>query len=1126
MQCPQCGRHNPAQSKFCLECGVRLLPRCGACGTDLPDGAKFCNQCGAPVGAPASPPAPSAPAQDRMPAAARDPAPGAYTPKHLAERILTSKSALEGERKQVTVLFVDIVESSRLAERLDPELMHEIMDRVLRLMAEAVHRYEGTVNQFLGDGLMALFGAPLALEDHAVRAVQAALAIQETVSGYSEQLRVQRGVEVRLRLGLNSGPVVVGRIGDDLRMDYTAIGDTTHLASRMQALAEPGTILVTDATRRLVEGYVRTAPVGPVQVKGRSEPVSVFNVTGRRRWRSRLEVSADVGLSELVGREQELAAIQECLARVKAGRGQVVGLVGDAGVGKSRLLYEFRKAVQSERLTWIEGHCLPYGQTTPLLPILEILRVNFGIEDGDNPLQIEEKIRQGLRRLDAGLDRILPFLGDLFALPREDDVLRHLDPKDKRQRTFEAIRALTFAGSQRQPHVIVIEDLQWIDRTTEDHLASVVDSMAGVPLLLVTTHRPGYAVRWADKTYYRPIALDVLSEVEVNTMVSRLLGTRDAPPDLIRRIHEKAEGNPLFVEEISTSLLERGLLVRGNGGFVWAAGAEVEFPGTVHDIIRARLDRLDDPVKRTAQTAAVIGRQFGLNLLARVCEIAQEVERYLETLMRLELIHETRVFPEREFMFKHAAIQDASYQSLLTQRRRDLHGAIGRAIEDLHADRLDDQASILAYHYARSEQPDRAIAYALRAGDRAVGLYATAEATTYYEQALKLARALPPSPDAQRTEIDVTLRLATVAATRPDIERNLRDLGAACATAEQLGDRVRLSQALYWLGRLEYVLGNSQSAVGYASRSLEIADALGDDALAAPPVNLLGRAYWLLCAFDRASELLERSAEQMLRLGNKSDAATTAAFAGLAFTDLGEFERALALADQGVRLADEIQNPFAQGAACFFRGGVRGGRGEWASAIQDYEQARSYAEKVGDVFRIYVVGFWEGWAHAISGNPMRGRSLIEESAALGERIGTRFQMGRCRAVLAACRLMVGEPEGVEALCRDAIRAAEDTGEKSAQAFGYRVLADILHHTRPSDVEAAESALQVSIGIQEEIGSRPELARSHAHYGQLLAARGEHARARVQIETAMTMFRQMGMAWDLDRAASMLRALRG
>jgi class 3 adenylate cyclase/tetratricopeptide (TPR) repeat protein len=1037
---------------------------------------------------------------------------------------LTSRSALEGERKQVTVLFCDIADSSRLAEQLDPEAMHEVMDRALRLMAEAVHRYEGTVNQFLGDGLMALFGAPVALEDHALRAVQAALTIRETLSGYSEQLKRERGVEIRLRLGLNTGLVVVGRIGDDLRMDYTAVGDTTHLAARMQALAEPGTILITEATHRVVEGYVRSEALGPVQVKGRSEPVSVFKVTGRRRGRTRLEVSAERGLTPLIGRERELGLLRDCLERVKAGRGQVVGIVGEAGVGKSRLLYEFRKSLEGELVTWLEGDCVSYGQATPYLPVLEILRANFQIEEGDNPLQIQEKLRQGVRQLDSSLEAILPFLGELLGLPLGDERLKYLDPKDKRQKTFEAIRALTVAGSQRRPIVVIVEDLHWIDKTSEDYFAFLIESLPAMRTLLLTAHRPGYTVRWADKTFYTQLALDLLTERETETMVAMLFGSPDLPPDLIRLVEAKAEGNPLFVEEVTSALIERGALVRDNGRLRWVQAAVVDVPATIQDIIRARIDRLEEPVKRTVQTAAVIGREFGLRLLTRISEMAEEVPRYLETLKHLELIHEKRFFPELEYMFKHAVTQDVAYLSLLAQRRKELHGIIGQAIEDLYAEQLEEQADILAYHYARSEHQDKAVEYLLLAGDRAARLYANAEATTYYEQALTLARTLPDAPDIRRWQIDGTIKLAAVGITRQDVERDRKNLEAARILAEGLGDDARLARVLYWQGRIHYVLYDLSRARELAEQSLALADRLGDDALAAPPMNLIGRVASQMSDWRTAAEMLARSAEQMRKIGNRSEEATAAGFAAFSFAILGEFERTVCLADESVRLADALHHPFAEAQVYLFRGCGRDQRGEWAHAIEDYRHARRLAEGVGDLFRVYIVTFWEGRAVAFAGDARAGRLLLEESIALSERIGTKFGRNAQEIYLAQCLLLLGEVGDVPRLCRSAIGLCEELGEKLWRGIAYRTLAEALARQEPSDTDEVDRALREAIRLHQEIGARPELARTFVSYARLLKARGNAEKAREYLIKAIGMFRDMGMAWDLERAEQALREL--
>jgi predicted ATPase/class 3 adenylate cyclase len=1108
MRCARCAGENPPAAKFCSACGSRLEARRPACGHPNAPGARFCNECGQPLEGAEAPAASAAFAS-----------PQSYTPRHLVERVLTSRSALEGERKQVTVLFVDVVGSSGLAERLDPETMHQLMDRALRLMADTVHRYQGTVNQFLGDGLMALFGAPLALEDHALRAVEAALAIRETVSGYSEQLRHELDVEMRLRLGLNSGLVVVGKIGDDLRMDYTAVGDTTHLAARMQEVAEPGTILVTGATHRLVEGYVTSEPLGPVEVRGRREPVTVFRVTGRRHRRSRLEVSADVGLTALIGRQRELGILQECFERARNGRGQVVGIVGDAGVGKSRLLYEFRRSLEGERVTWLEGHCLPYRQATPYVPLLEVFKANFLIEDGDNPLQAEEKLRRGIRQLDPDLERVLPFLRELCGLPSEDETAKHLDPKDRRQKIFEALLAVHFAGARKRPQVFIFEDLHWIDRTSEEYLALLVERLASLPTLLLTTYRPEYTVPWPNTS--TQLALELLDERQVETMIAGLLGIARVPAELVRVVWEKAEGNPLFIEEILRSLRDRGLVDMRHGELVWRRDDQIEVPGTVQDIIRARLDRLEEPVKRTAQTAAVIGREFGLTVLSGVAEQSQELPRHLDALKRLELIHETRFFPELEYIFTHAVIQDVAYHTLLIQRRKELHGAIAGAIEVVYANRLEETAPILAYHYSRSERQDRAVAYTLLAGDRAARLYANAEATSYYEHALAMARALPASPDARRAVVDAIVRLAAVGVTRQDVmERDWQNLEEARAVAEDLGDAPRLARVLYWLGRSAYVRWQPSSAIAYARRSLEIAEGLGDESLAAPPVNLMGRIYWQQSEYEKASQLLERSAEQMRRLGNKTEEATAAGFAGFTLGLMGEFDRALTYVEHGLRLAQEIGNPFAEAALALNRAIVWGERGEWDVALADFERARQTAERVGDVFRIFVVKFFEGRVHTMAGNPGRGRALIEESLALSQQIGTRFALAWQKSFLAHALLALGEPDRVPALCEEAIRLADEMDDRFPSAFAHRTLAEALVGTHPPEPAKAETHVLEAIRIYREIGTRPELARSYVTCARLLHAEGRRDQAAELLKNARALFREMGMAKDVAATAAL------
>ncbi len=1112
MRCESCGHDNPPDAAFCEECGVAVEIPCPHCGQQQRAGTKFCRRCGHRLaGAPESPPA------------SPGPSPRAYTPRHLVDRILTSRSALEGERKQVTVLFCDIVESSGLAERLGPESMHQLLDRALRLMAEAVHRYEGAVNQFLGDGLMALFGAPLALEEHALRAVQAALAIRETISGYSEQLRRDNGLEVRLRMGLNTGLVVVGRIGDDLRMDYTAVGDTTNLAARMQTLAEPGAIVVTASTHRLVEGYMRSEPLGPVHVKGRSEPISAYRVIGRKRAQSRMELAAERGLTRLVGRERELGLLHDRLARARDGHGQVVAIIGEPGIGKSRIIYEFRRSLEGERVTWLEGHCLAYGQSTPYLPMLEILSASFHIEEGDNPLQVGAKLREGVRQIDPELEAIVPFLGDLFGLPADTEALQRLDPKDRRQKTFEAIRTLTFAAASRRLHVVVVEDLHWIDKTSEDYLAFVVESLAAGPILLITTHRPGYAVRWADKTFHTQIALDLLSQRQAEAMVTAILGSQDPPREFCRIVQEKAEGNPLFVEEITASLLERDVLVREEGSLRWAGNLTVEVPASVQDIIRARIDRLEEPVKRTVQTAAVIGREFGYRLLARISEMTGEVQRYLDTLTHLELIHEKTFFPELQYIFKHALTQDVAYQTLLSHRRRELHGSIGRAIEALYADRVEEQAGIIAYHYARSDKPAKGIEYAVLAGDRAVRLYANAEARTYYQQALDLTRELPASSESRRAQIDAILKLATVAFTREHFQQDLTSLEHALALAAALADEPRTAQVLYWIARIHYVRGQLASAVEFAEKSLALAESLGDEGLIVWPSNLLGRICTVIGDYVKASAMLQRCVGILERLGNRSELATASSILGVSLAAIGEFEEALKFSAQGLGLAREIQNLPAEAANHHYRALVYEQRGEWERLVESARAGLEIARRVGDLFRVYALNAVLGYGLVRLGDARTGIGTIEEGIRLAEQLGTTYLLSWAVCWLSDAHLSQGNVDQALNAASRALAIMPQGSDAYGESRAARCYGDALFQKDPTRLAEAEGHIESAIRLQLDKGMRPQAAISLVSHARLLRARREDERARTLLDRAAKLFEQLDMPWHRQYVAEIRAA---
>jgi tetratricopeptide (TPR) repeat protein len=645
-------------------------------------------------------------------------------------------------------------------------------------------------------------------------------------------------------------------------------------------------------------------------------------------------------------------------------------------------------------------------------------------------------------------------------------------------------------------------------------------------LMLVTTYRPIYSASWGYLSYHTPAVLKPLDGPNTENIIKSITGASHLPQGLGDLILERSGGNPLFIEEICYSLIEEGLVKVKNGKAALTQSlVNLSLPDSVQAIIRTRLDRLDNNSKEALRLASVIGRVFGQRILEKVYSARVELSDSLEALKAFEVIQQTRVLPEAEFTFRHVLTQKVVYETLLLQRRKELHGIVGLAIEELYSERLEEQLPILAYHYIRSDQQDKAIEYALLAGDQAAGLFANNESTTYYEQAFTMSKTLPESLKVQQWQIDAALKLASVGITRQDIERDRTNLEQVRALAETLNDEVRLARILYWLGRIHYVLWNPKVAIEHARQSLNIADQLGDESLAAPPVNLMGRVYWQLSDFAQASHMMERSVDQMRRIGNKVEESTASALSGYVLAFLGEFDRAFVHADHAIQLAQKIQNPFAKANAYHLRGCIYDQRGEWDQAIKQYEEAMSIAEKAEDLFRLYLVKSYNGRAHTMIGNPDQGRVLLEESLTLAEQIGTKFWLAWQKTALAACLLKLGELETGSHFCQEAILLGEETNDKYVIAYANRTFAEILFHLEPSDPEKADRAILEAMRIQQEIDVKPELARSNLSYANLFKDRGEKEKAIEYLVKAIDMFQQMGMTWDLAQADEIHRNLR-
>ena len=732
MSCPSCGHENAGDAAFCEQCGDTLEQTCGSCGIGNSATAKFCRSCGTPLG--------------QNDGESRDPRD--YTPKHLADKILQSRSALEGERKQVTVLFADAKGSQALAEQVDAEQWHRILDHFFQILAEGVHRFEGTVNQYTGDGIMALFGAPIAHEDHAQRACHAALHLREELKRYADELRVSRGLNFSVRMGLNSGEVVVGKIGDNLRMDYTAQGHTVGLAHRMEQIAESGHAYLSEQTARLVEGFFELRDLGRSPVKGSQDLVHIYALEGSGALRTRLDVSRARGFTKFVGRDDEMAVLESALEDVLDGKGRVVGVVAGAGSGKSRLCYEFAEGCRARGVAVFEAHCLAYGRQMPMLPVLELLRSFFGIEDATSDAAARERIVDRLTLLDESLREELPLVFDLMGVPDPARPLEPVDPEAHHQRILEAVHRIVLAN--REPVVFVIEDLHWIDATSAGLLAQIIAAVSASTGLVVLNFRPEYEAVWTVEPHYQQVSLSPLGPRAIRELLADLLGSDPSVARLPALIEARTGGNPFFIEEVVQMLVETRVLFGSHGAWELARPIdEVAVPNSVQTILAARIDRLAERDKHVLQTASVIGKQVPLRLLRRVAGLSdRDLDSSLSRLGEAEFLYEAVPPPHAEYAFKHPLTEGVAYETQLRERRDRIHAAVALAIEEVERDRLDEQAARVAYHWESAGEALEAARWHRRAAEW-IGLAEPLEALRHWRRIRQLVRQLDGRPAAE-----------------------------------------------------------------------------------------------------------------------------------------------------------------------------------------------------------------------------------------------------------------------------------------------------------------------------------------------------------------------------------------
>jgi len=786
MKCPKCQTDNKEGANFCIECGYKFELKCPQCGHPLPPAAKFCEECGYQLSK-----LKEAPTIDYS-------RPKSYTPKSLADKILTIRSSIEGERKLVTVLFADVANYTAMSEKLDPEEVRQIVDECFHILMDEIHKWEGTITQFTGDGLMAIFGAPIAHEDHAQRACYAALSIQKAMVEYGEKVRKERGLDFKMRIGLNSGPVVVGSIGDDLRMDYTAIGDTTNLAARVEQAAKPGEVWISQETRNITRGYFREESVGEIPLKGKAQQQHLYRlISDLPDMRTRFAVGLARGMTDLVGRRPEMEALRSAYERVKGGEAQVVGVVGEAGVGKSRLVYEFQKILGGNE-TLLTGICVPYGRNINFLPVIDLVKAAFGIVEG---MSEEEGGNRIMEKAQNGLAPMIPFYRNLLSLKVDDPRFNVLDPEGRKFGTFEAMKNLLLAMSEEKPLVIFLEDVHWIDKISEEFFTYFSHCIHGHKILMISAYRPEGAPPWAQGAHYQRLGLETLSFDASIRLVRNILRGLPLDPALEKKIVEKSGGNAFFVEEIVRDLLDRGDIVKSGDRYICNRPIyQLEIPTTIQGVLAARMDRLSEDLKQTMQVASVIGKDFAFRLLKSIMELGEELRVRLTNLVGLEILYEKTLYPELEYIFKHALTQEVAYESLLKQRRQEIHGRIARAIEGLYADRLPEHYELLAHHYGRSGNTEKAIEYLMLAGEKSNQNKAAQAACEFFREALKVVEGAPISldPDKDRR---IHQGLASASVDIGDINtalENYRKAMEVCQKHGMIADEIEILAESAW----------------------------------------------------------------------------------------------------------------------------------------------------------------------------------------------------------------------------------------------------------------------------------------------------------------------------------------
>jgi class 3 adenylate cyclase/tetratricopeptide (TPR) repeat protein len=1139
MICPQCQRDNLPDAIFCEHCGTRLETVCSHCGEPNRRGATFCRICGQAINQT------STIATAKVPGA---PSPDSYVPRHLAEKILASRQSLEGERKQVTVLFADIRDSMKLIENRDPEEAQKIIDPVLQVMMDAVHRYEGTVNQVLGDGIMALFGAPLAHEDHALRACYSALAMQEEMRRYRRRLGQSEEAGLQIGIGMNSGEVVVRSIGNDLNIDYSALGHTTHLAARMQELAGPGAALLTASTLRQVEGFVQVKSLGSVQMKGVSQPVETHELVGATTARTRVQAGVARGLTPLVGRRTEIEVFSKLIEQVAGGKGQILAMVGEPGMGKSRLVHEFTRHQLPPGWLVLVAASASYGKATPYFPIIEMLRRYFQIADGAGSERIQDRVMTHILELDDMLkDALPPILSLLGALPDEvhpsaalaefKDVVeateRYLamEPQQRRRLTLDAVKRVLIRETQRQPLLIVFEDLHWIDTETQAFLDSLIESLPMTRILLLVDNRPEYSHSWGDKTYYTQLRVDPLPPTSAEELLQYLLGRNADLAPLNELLIRRTEGNPFFAEESVRSLVEAGVLVGEKGAYRPSLRIdEIRIPSTVQSVVADRIDRLPIEEKHLLQMAAVIGVIVPSRLLRAVAELSEdEIQRYLVHLQEAEFLYETALFPELEYTFKHALTNEVAYGALIHERKVFLHAKIVTAFENIVGSNLQDHIETISQHAYRGELWEKAVAYSWQSGEKASQRSANQEARQFFQTGLRALEHLPQSRANLQQAVDLRLGLRNALYFLSEFDELHRCLREAESIAERISDDRRLGRVINFLNSYYGIVGEHHRSIELGTRGLRINH--DDVELNTVTHYYMGVAFHHMGRYDQSIDFLRRALavtqEERFKYERFGTANVLSVICRIwlaqCSAQLGHFEDGKTLAEEAMTIAKEADHASSLAWAHVALGFTHLVQGNVDSAIRTLETSQKICSANNIQVLMPHIGSNLGYAYALAGRVDDALPLMEKADEQSKLIGRKAAWALRLTWLGHASLLGRQIGKAREQAQRAVALASDAGERGYEAWARKLLGDVIQEELSNPSEAPNH-YAASMALATELAMRPLQAHIHLSLGRLHRCENQIEKARTELSLALTSYRSMEMPIWIGAAEQELSTL--